>query len=511
MMASGIDTALPVPGRRRKKPKIFATTISVLLVLLSGGTTVLRTRNGVKEFKSYILPSTSNGIERGRRNLTSFERHYLGVYKSMMIDKTAPPKFVLWKLDPRAYGFGNKMRSLNGAMFAAAITNRVLLVDCPPFTSLFDPPILDGIVLDWDVNLATTKGMCTNAGNSTRETNSSTVLLYQEAGNGEFAKYYVNFASQYSNTGCLVASASHGHDRQIASYNERTYKDKVERLFGHSTSRYNWSRHTLGLVMQRLKPQAQTALRGTMGRLGLLNVLPERRIGIHIRTFFDQASDGWVDAIMEKKHIMLDCIHSLIREKLEHIQQREITANAAIALLFVSDNNELKRHAKANITARFPSVRFLESGLDVVHTGNSTKSVEPSVSAYDAFLEWLLLGECSMVIGTGFSSFGLTSYFRPGTFPYQPTCCEDREDNESKPILSTKDLYTIDQLVSVKRRFMNMENKMCGRIEPKGYDDINFGLMDAMHKPKKNRRRQPLTKGGTIKGKVNLFYVSSNR
>ena len=100
MVASGIDTALPVPGRRRKKPKIFATTISVLLVLLSGGTTVLRTRNGVKEFKSYILPSTSNGIERGRRNLTSFERHYLGVYKSMMIDKTAPPKFVLWKLDP---------------------------------------------------------------------------------------------------------------------------------------------------------------------------------------------------------------------------------------------------------------------------------------------------------------------------------------------------------------------------------------------------------------------------
>ena len=55
----------------------------------------------------------------------------------------------------------------------------------------------------------------------------------------------------------------------------------------------------------------------------------------------------------------------------------------------------------------------------------------------------------------------------------------------------------------------------------KGYDDINFGIMDAMHKRKtieyalfefdKKNKRQPLTKGGTIKGKVNLFYVSSNR
>lgn len=439
----------------------------------------------MKEFRSFMLASTPSNIERSRRNLTEFERHYLSVYRSMMVDKTVPTKFVMWKMEAQAYGIGNKIRSLNGAMFAAAITDRVLLVDCEPVTSLFDPPILEGIVLDWDVKLATTKGMCTNASsNSTRETNSSTVMLYQGAANGDFAKYYVNFASQYNNSNCLVASASNGHDRQIASYNELAYKDKVEHLFGHSTSRYNWSRHTLGLVMQRLKPLAQTALKGTIKRLGILNVLPERRIGIHIRTFFDMASDGWADAIMEKKHIMLDCIHSLISEKLGSIRQRDNTVDASIAVLFVSDNIELKRYAKTNITARFPSARFIDSGLNVVHTGHHTKSVESRVSEtiqtssgdYDAFMEWLLLGECSMVIATGFSSFGLTSYFRPGTHPYQPTYDESNAGDDSKNVYSTKELYTIDRLVPDKPRFMNMENKKCGRIEPRGYGDVNLGL-----------------------------------
>lgn len=76
---------------------------------------------------------------------------------------------------------------------------------------------------------------------------------------------------------------------------------------------------------------------------------------------------------------------------------------------------------------------------------------------------------------------------------------------------STKNLYTIDRLVPGKPRFMNMENKMCGHVETGGYDDITFGLMDALHLPQtieyalfeldKKNKRQPLTRGALSREK----------
>ena len=277
--------------------------------------------------------------------------------------------------------------------------------------------------------------------------------------------------------------------------------------------------------MQRLKPQVKLVLKDTLKQIEIANVPPERRLGIHIRTFFDEASNGWTAAIMAKKRNMMDCINSLLSKKIDEITGREAAVNTAISILFVSDNVELKTFAQANLTRNFPSIRFVDPGLNIVHTGsqaNSTGSKFHSTRGdFDAYLDWLLLGECSTVIATGFSSFGLTSYFRPGTYPYQPTYHESNASSVAKSALQTKDLFTIDRLVPSRPRFMNMGNKMCGRIQPEGYEDLNYGIMDALYKRSAidyalsqlgggnlKKEMSISSEGGTIKGQLNLLTLA---
>lgn len=435
--------------------------------------------DGTSSNRSSKSPLTANNVgmdsvNATSRTLSAFERHYLSIYESMIIRREVPPKFVLWALD--THGLGNKVRSLNGAIFLAAITDRVLLVSSPPFTDLFDPPIINGLVLDWSSSIAVSMGMC----NSTHN-NATTVMLETHATNAVFAASYVNFAKQYDNVTCLVAAASHGHDRQVATYNEATYQRKIARLFNHATSRYQWTQHCLNLVLQRPKPKVRAALAKVMDRLGLDSIPPTHRIGIHIRTFYDMKV--WQTKVMSKASRIFGCLELLVRGRIADIGTlyNRSTTNMSISVLFVSDSPDLKAEALKRLRDKFPSVRLIDSGLIVQTrddiTGADNVAGDDYFRRFESLLEWFLLGECSFLVGSGASSFGLSAHFRPAIFPTQHTTSIGDGGVESSKLLNT-----IDRLALFRPKYLNMGNVECGRVVPEGYGDINFGVNDPVYK-----------------------------
>jgi len=467
--------------RRETSGEMYLNLLSLgeLRAAVGRSSTFKNTRyDGGSSDRSSSSPLTVNnfGMDTNATpgTLSAFEQHYLFIYESMIIRREIPPKFVLWSLD--THGLGNKVRSLNGAIFLAAITDRVLLVSSPPFTSLFDPPVLNGVVLDWNLTIAVSMGMC----NSTRN-NATTVILDSHEKNADFAASYVNFAKQYDDVACLIAAASHGHDRQVATYNEATYKRKIARLFNHATSRYQWTQHCLKLVLQRPKPEVRAALAEAMNRLGLDSVPPSHRIGVHIRTFYDMPT--WQSVVMSKASRIFSCLELLVRGRIADIGTLydRSTKNVSISILFVSDSPDLKAEALKRLRSKFPSVSFTESWLIVQtrdeRTGAGSVSGDDYYRRFASIIEWFLLGECSFLVGSGASSFGLSAHFRPAIFPPQHTTSIDDGRVESSKLLNT-----IDRLALFQPKYLNMGNVECGRVAPEGYGDINFGVNDPVYK-----------------------------
>mmetsp|Transcript_35070 Transcript_35070/g.76761 ORF Transcript_35070/g.76761 Transcript_35070/m.76761 type:complete len:479 (-) Transcript_35070:111-1547(-) len=371
--------------------------------------------------------------------LTPFEEHYLSIYQSAMMHKTTQPKFILFRMS--THGLGNKLRTLSGAMFLAAITDRVLLVDSDVIASLFDPPELNGVTLDWNASLA--NGTCDSADPRTAHT------LNMAIKRSEYTPHFVNFHERYSHISCLIVGSSFGHDRQVATLNERTYKSKVEHLFGHATSRLIWSKATMGLIMQRPKQRFADLGKEQMDRLGISRIPFENRVAVHFRTFRDLAEESQQE-ILNAKTKYWECVVPLVQSLVEE--------RGKLSILAVSDNDGVKEEAKANLGV-IPGVDIIDAGLSFVHSSG--------VGDLDAHLEWFLVGECSTVISTGYSSYGITAYFRPSHYP---------PANVDK-----KRLFTVDGLS--KSFFANNRNNPCGEVVASGYADINIGFYDPLHRP----------------------------
>lgn len=361
--------------------------------------------------------------------LTPFEEHYLSTYQSAVIQKTTEQKYVLFRMS--THGLGNKVRTLSGAMFLAIMLDRILLVESDVISSLFDPPALNGITLNWNVSLA--NGICDSTDPQTAHT------LNMAIKRREYEPHFVDFHEKYSNISCLIVGSSFGHDRQVATLNEHMYKSKVEQMFGHSTSRLNWSKATMALIMQRPTQKFANSGKEQMDRLGLSKVPFENRAVVHFRTFKDLAVESHRE-ILDARAKYWECVVPLVENLVEE--------KGKLTILAVSDNEDVKGEAK-NELGMIPGVDIIDAGLSFVHTSG--------VEDLDAHLEWFLVGECSTVISTGYSSYGITAYFRPSIYP---------QANADK-----KRLFTVDGLS--KSFFANNRNNPCGEVVASGYDDVN--------------------------------------
>jgi len=379
--------------------------------------------------------------------MNAFEGHYLSKYRSMMLardnsNSSESKKFILFQMS--THGLGNKIRTLSGAIFLAAILDRVLLVDSKIIANLFEPPILNGTVLDWNLSLA--NGMCEEGSGTAHRLNMSPKR-------SKYTPHFVSFHQQYSNISCLIVGSSFGHDRQVATLNEDAYKKKIERLFGHPSSRYNWSKMTNRLIQQRPKIAVVNLMRKHAEQLGMLQFAAENRIAVHFRSFADM-DETTTKSLLDAKETFWDCVVPLVQE----------IANATAygkVVLVVSDSQDIKNEAKQRLGS-ISQVKVIDAGLDVVHID------ETNAAALNAtnYLEWFLLGECGSVISTGYSSFGITGFMRPALLP--PTETENKR------------LFTVDGLLTT---FMGSNgNNACGEIKATGYDDLNIGIYDPKHK-----------------------------
>jgi len=540
---------------------LFGVAVRVGLLAVARGTVVAtRTKKGVV--------GTGPDV-RSARALSPFEEHYLRVYLrgtsagvAASINTTTsssggggrrrPTKFLL--LSFKTHGHGNKVRSLCGAMFLAALTDRILLVDSPRFTAIFDPPILNGTTLDWNPALA--RGACTSSipGKSVFGSgidDGSVLHLTEFQGTAEYVE---NFTQRYDNCTCLVLSASFGFDRVVLIHNEAAYASKVERLFGHATSRYNWVRHALSLVLQRPKQNILDATRSVMDRIGLSSVPFERRVGVHIRGWFDW-DEARKEAVRRQADVLWTCITGLLRQRVVETREQQYQGMVAAArnnrstskeeegpnaagltVLFVSDTPAYQSEASERILGNVAGItKVLQSGLEVIQSAepppsesegrqnNSTVensspdggSISGSPGSNDnetaaatihpdmlPFVDWFLLGECSMIIATGHSSYGTTAHFRPSSFP--PTNMDQ------------KLLYIVSMTYE---KFQHTYNQDCGLVKQEGYVDLTMGIQDpegkimlAKHPNRTTSatEQQMLLKKGGVRGSIKMHTRSMN-
>ena len=148
----------------------------------------------------------------GAESATPFQRHVLGTYQSAL-DRSKngkKPKFLLFNMND--CGWGNVVRSLNGAIFVAALTDRVLLVSTPRLMALFDPPAVGGVEIGWNVSAIDTQNECNRS--------DATIYIgvrFKDRNIGTYASEFVKFDQRYGNTPhsprCLLYMQPYGWDR----------------------------------------------------------------------------------------------------------------------------------------------------------------------------------------------------------------------------------------------------------------------------------------------------------
>mmetsp|Transcript_47774 Transcript_47774/g.144467 ORF Transcript_47774/g.144467 Transcript_47774/m.144467 type:complete len:426 (-) Transcript_47774:981-2258(-) len=380
-------------SRQRHSKKRTLVLIFPLILVLVG---FIR---GNKKISNFVFAFDDNAdADRPKDTVSNgtpannLEQHYRSVYESMIISKDTAEKWLLFSL--KTHGIGNKVRALSGAMFLAAITDRVLLVDSEDISLLFEPPIIGGLKLDWNASLA--RGACDGG-----------ALIPADPAIRVYPAQLIDFDHRYRDEKCIIVNATFGHDRQIISLNEDTYKNKVLQLFGN-TSRFNWSRDSLGLVLQRPSEAFLAAGLSAMTQLKLDLVPPSHRIAVHVRTFFNDVEQFYNDLRTQGDKI-LNCVEILVRSHVDDIIFSD-KSNKSITILFETDSPQLIGEAKERLE-KIDRVRsVIDPGRPFLHTELSQGRIEP-------FIDWFLLSETSHIIATGWSSFGMTAFFRPSIFP----------------------------------------------------------------------------------------------
>jgi hypothetical protein len=383
----------------------------------------------------------------------SFETHCAQIHRSAMVGRsgereTVGSRFVLLRTRRNDLGLGNRLRSLIGAMFVAALTDRVLLLEDDMISTLFAAPVApdDGLVLDWNSSLA--RGAGDDDDGKKKSTTVKTLPMWRRI---------PNFRDEYDRNGtttCIIVEGPHGHDRLLAVDNGdggggHSYADGIARLFG-GRSRFRWTRRVASLLLQRPAPSLVRAASDAVRRVGLAAGAPPRqqhRIGVQYRTYALDDRGGPTKKSLEASDRFWKCVVSIVKEQVAQAEREKVEE---VVVLFVSDLPELREEAVRQLAG--VNVRVVDTDTDIVHTGRLSDNNNLSMADY---MDWFLLAECDTVIATGTSSFAMSAFFRPSTF---------FPSSHKK-----KRLFTVDGL----ERYGG--NPVCGEIHAKDYNDFIFG------------------------------------
>lgn len=312
---------------------------------------------------------------------------YVRIYEMNMMKPPRERRFALYRWERDGPGWGNRLTSTMAVFLFSLLTGRILVVQNELFTRAFDPPVVNGVTLEWHIDKHYEAIM---AGGFIHKMQFHTPFMFD--GSKDLNETLPANTIQFPD----------GHGAFVAFLNNLRYASRFEEIFpGFSNDTLLPDVQVGSFLFGRPTEALKTKSIEMMAELDI--PLDRPLFVVQFRTFFDVPSIQ-VNSL-KNQDMFWSCMHSLFADnRLATWFEQEKSQSHNITIFYTSDESKTWARAVEEISG-YGNVVIERSPV------RHTSSVAPELTG--SILHWFVMSLATGVMTTG-TSFALTAVYRNG-------------------------------------------------------------------------------------------------